>query len=126
MYFTGFIRKMRAEGARFFLLFSSLFQRFYKGNARRRRAKKIGTFQVYCRGFYKKIRAEGAKKNWVQKDGNDKSCFFLANVIFILFFSDRQVIFILLLFSSSFFKQSVIFNLKGGFLTTNGRYHSFI
>ena len=104
---------MRAEGARKNLLFSSLFQRFYKGNARRRRPKKIGTFQVYFRGFYKKIRAEGAKKFWVQKDGNDKSCFFLANLIFILFFSDRQVIFILLLFSSSFFKQSVIFNLKG-------------
>ena len=82
---------MRAEGAR----------------------KKLALFK-YFRGFYKKIRAEGAKIFWVQKDGNDKSCFFLANVIFILFFSDRQVIFILLLFSSSFFKQSVIFNLKGG------------
>ena len=76
---------MRAEGARKNLLFSNLFQRFYKGNARRS-AKKIGTFQVYFRGFYKKIRAEGAKIFWVQKDGNDKSCFFLANVIFILFF----------------------------------------
>ena len=84
--------------------------------------KKIGTFQVYFRGFYKKIRAEGAKKIWVQKDGNDKSCFFSGKRYFHPLFSDRQVIFILLLFSSSFFKQSVIFNLKGGgFLTTNGR-----
>ena len=91
---------MRAEGAR----------------------KKLALFKCISEGFIRKYAPKARKKIWIQKDGNDKSCFFLANVIFILFFSDRQVIFILLLFSSSFFKQSVIFNLKGGgFLTTNGR-----
>ena len=61
------------------------------------------------------MRAEGAKKMWVQKDENDKNgAFFLADVIFISPFSDRSAIFILLLCSSSFFKQSVIFNLNAG------------
>ena len=96
----GFAREMRAEGAR-----------------------KNSTFQVYFRGFYEKIRAEGAKKFWVQKDENDKKkSFFLQKLFSSSLFQIRPLFSSFCYFHPHFLGNESFSTLRGGLLTTNGRY----
>ena len=75
--------------------------------------EKNSTFQVYFRGFYEKIRAEGANFFWGPKGWKWQKCCFFWQTLFSSHFFQTSQLFSSFCYFHPHFLRSIIFNLKG-------------